>query len=137
MEWYISFSDDTVMNSVALLEGFLKDQTELTISRDAPPTFTDVPTEEVAMEEAAPLAGPLEELTTLQVLHEEWTKIEAPPNKFPSWRKVLYPSQLVTTIGQASPAFSESRQRHCHWSSGERRAQCQRAEEHLQVKWAE
>ena len=61
MEWYISFSDDTILDGVALLEGFLKDQTKLTVPRDALPTFTDVPTKEVAMEEAAPIWGPLED----------------------------------------------------------------------------
>ena len=64
MELYISFFDDIVLNSVALLEGFLRNQTELTISRDVPPTSTNVPTKEVAMEEAAPIRGPLKELTT-------------------------------------------------------------------------
>ena len=34
MEQYISFSDDTILDSVALPEGFIEDQTELTISRE-------------------------------------------------------------------------------------------------------
>ena len=59
MEWYISFSNDTILDGVALLEGFLKDQTKLTIPRDALPAFSNVPTKEVAMEEAAPAGGPL------------------------------------------------------------------------------
>ena len=59
MEGYISFSDDTILDGVALPEGFIKDQTELTISRDALPTFTDVPTEEVTVEEQLPSGGPL------------------------------------------------------------------------------
>ena len=58
MKQYISFSDDTVLDSVALLEGFFKDQTEMTIPRDAPPAFTDVPTKEVTREKAAPIGGP-------------------------------------------------------------------------------
>ena len=83
MEWYISFSDDTILDGVALPEGFLEDWTQLTNSRDVPSTFTDVPTQEVTMEKAAPIRGPLEELTTPQALHEEWTKVEAPLNHFP------------------------------------------------------
>ena len=58
MEQYISFSVDTILDSVALLEGFLKDWTKLTIPRDALSAFTDVPTKEVTMEEAAPMGAP-------------------------------------------------------------------------------
>ena len=114
-----------------------KDRTEITIPRDAPPAFTEVPTKEVAGEETAPIRGPLQELTTPQVPHEEWTKVGASPNKFPGWRKVLHPSWLVTATGQASLVLSESRWRHHNQSSGERRARCQRAEEHLQVEQPE
>ena len=121
---YISFSDDTILDGVVLPEGFLIDQTELTISSNAPSAFTDVPTEEVTVEEAAPIRGPLEEPTT-------------PQNQFPSWRKVLHPSQSVATARKASLALSKLRWRHHHQSSGEKRAQCQRVEEHLHVKWAE
>ena len=137
MEQYGSFSDDTILDGVALLEGFLKGRTELTVPRDALPTFTDVPTEEVAVVETAPIGWPLEELTKPQVPHEEQTNIGASRNQFPDWRKVLHPSQPVTTAGQASITLSKSRWRHHNWSSGERRALCQRAEEHLQVEWAE
>ena len=59
-------------------------------------------------------------------------KVRASPNLFPGWRKVLHPSQLVIAAAQASLVLIESRQRHCNQSSGERRAQCQRAEECLQ-----
>ena len=59
MEWYISFSDDNVLDGVAPPEGFHRNQTKLTISGDAPPAFTNVPTEEVAIEEAVPSRGPL------------------------------------------------------------------------------
>ena len=59
MEQYVSFSDDTILDGVAPLEGFLKDRTEITIPRDTQPTFTNVPTEEVVLEEAAPIGGPL------------------------------------------------------------------------------
>ena len=71
MEQYISFSDDTILDSVVPLEGFLKDWTEITIPRDAQLAFTDVPIKEVTMEEAAPIEGPLEELTMPQIPHEE------------------------------------------------------------------
>ena len=86
---------------------------------------------------SSPCGGLLEEPTTPQVPHEKQMKVGASPNQFPGWKKVLHPSQLVTTAGQASVALSKLRQRHCNLSSGERRAQCQRAEECLQVKQAE
>ena len=52
MEWYVSFSDNIVLGSVALLEGFFGSQTS--VSRDALPASTDVPSKEVAREEATP-----------------------------------------------------------------------------------
>ena len=58
MEWYISFSHDIALGDVALLEGFFRNQAKLTIPRDDLPTSTDVPTNEFAMEEAAPLGVP-------------------------------------------------------------------------------
>ena len=137
IEWYISFSDDTILDGVAPPEGFLGDQTKITVPRDAQLAFTDVPTEEVTVEEAAPIGVPLEEPTMPQAPHEEQMKVGASPNQFPSWRKVLHPSQPVTTTGQAPLSLSELRQRHHNWSFGERRAQCWRAEEHLQVELAE
>ena len=137
MEWYVSFSNDIILDGVALLMGFLGNLTKLTFSGDAPPTFTNFPTEEVTMEEAAFIGGPPENLPVPQVLHEKWAKVEVPLNQFPGWEKVLHPSKLVTATGQASLVFSTLRQRHCHRCSGARRAQCQRAEDHLQVKWAE
>ena len=137
MEQHVSFSDDIVLGSVALLEGFFRNQAELTISRDGLPTSSDVPTNEVAMEEAAPIGGPVKEPTMSWVLHEEWAKIEAPSNQFSSWEKVLHPSQLVTTAGWASPTFGESKWRYCHQSSEARRTQCQRVGEHLQIGQAE
>ena len=69
VEWYISFSDDIVLGSVALPEGFFRSQTP--ISKDTPPTSTDIPVEEVAMEEIAPVGEPLEEPTTTWVPHEK------------------------------------------------------------------
>ena len=101
------------------------------------PPSTDVLTKEVTVEEAAPIGGPLEEPTTPQVLHEKQVKIEALLNQLPGWKKVLHPSWLVTAMGQASLALGELKQRHHHWSSEARRAQCQRAEEHLQAEQAE
>ena len=71
MGWYVSFCNDIVLDSVALLEGFFRNQMELTVSRDAPPASTNVPTKEVTMEEAAPIRGPLKEPTTPWVPHEK------------------------------------------------------------------
>ena len=137
MEWYISFSNNIILGGVALPEGFFGSQTELTIYRDALPTFTIISSKEITMEEAAHIGGPLKESTTPQVLHEKWAKMEAPQNWFPGWEKVLHPSRPVTTVGQTSLAFSELKQRHHLQSSEARRAQCQRAEEHLQAEQAE
>ena len=64
---------------------------------------------------------------------EKWVKIEAPPNQFPGWKEVLHPSQLVTAAGQMPLAARDTKQKPCHQSSELRRAQCQRAEELLQV----
>ena len=47
--------------------------------------------------------------------------------------KVLCPPQLVTTAEQIPPALGELKWRHHRHSTGGRRAQCQRAEEHLQA----
>ena len=58
MEGYVSFSNDVVLGSVVLMEGFFGNCTQLTISRDALPTSTDVPSEEDALEKTAPLGGP-------------------------------------------------------------------------------
>ena len=113
MEWYISFSDDIILGGVALLQGFFRSQAESTVSRDALPASTDVPTDEVAM------------------------KVQVPLNQFPSWEKVLHLSQPVATTGQTSPTFGESKWRYCHQSSEARRARCQRVEEWLQAEQAE
>ena len=89
------------------------------------------------MEEVAPVGGPLKESTMPWVPHEKRVKVEALPNQFPSWEKVLHPSWPVTTVGQAPVASGELKQRHCHQSSEARRAQCQRAEEQWQAELAE
>ena len=59
MEQYVSFFNDTILDGVAPLDRFLEDWTRITIPRDAQPAFTDVPTEEVTVEEASPIGGPL------------------------------------------------------------------------------
>ena len=69
MEQYVSFSNDIILGSVALPEGFVGSQTS--ISRDTLPASTNVPSKEVAMGEAAPVRGPLEESTMPWVLHEK------------------------------------------------------------------
>ena len=57
MELYVSFFDDTVLSSVAPLEGFLEDQPETAIPGSDQPASTDPPIEEATMEEAAPIGG--------------------------------------------------------------------------------
>ena len=47
MEQYVSFSDDTVLDSVALLERFFEDWN---IPGESPPAFTNVATEEVTVD---------------------------------------------------------------------------------------
>ena len=69
MEQYVTFSDNIILGSVALPKGFFRSQTS--ISRDASPTSTNVPSKEVAMEEAVPSEGPSKESPTPQVLHEK------------------------------------------------------------------
>ena len=136
MEWYISFSNDTILDGVALPEWFLKDQTDLTISRDAPPTFTNVPIEEVAVEDAAPIGGPLR-----NQLHPRYHMRSGQRWRLP---------KLVPWLGESAAPLPVS---HCcwtspsglqqveaetpHWSSGKRRAQHQMGKECLQVEWAE
>ena len=137
MEQYISFLDDTVLDGVALLEGFFKDMTKITIPRDALPTFTNVPTEEVAIEEVAPIGGPSRNWLHLRYCMRSRWRLGLPQISFPVGGKCCTPSWPVTAAGQASPALSKSGQRHQNWSSGERRAWFQRAEECLQVKQAE
>ena len=98
MECYVSFSNDIVLGSMALLEGFFGSQTS--ISRYVPLASTDVSSKDAA----APKGGPLKESTPPQVPHEKWARMEAPPNQFPGWEKVLHPSQVVATVGQAPSA---------------------------------
>ena len=74
MEQYISFSDDIILGSVALPDGFFGSQTS--VSTGAPPTPSDVPPEEVVL----PIGGPLGESLLPQVPCEKWVKMEAPPN---------------------------------------------------------
>ena len=57
MEQYVSFSDNIVLGSVSLPEGFFSSQTST--HRDALPTSTNVPAEEAAI----PIGEPLEEST--------------------------------------------------------------------------
>ena len=85
MELYISFSDDIILGSVVLLEGFFGSHTS--ISTDTSPTPSDVPSEEVT----TPVSSPLEESMPPQVLHEKQVKMEAPLNQFSGWEKVLHP----------------------------------------------
>ena len=135
MEQYVSFSNNIILGSVVLLEGFFRSQTS--VSRDAPSASSNFPSKVVTMEETTPIGRPLEESTMPWVLHEKWAKMEAPLNWFASWEKVLHPSQPVATMGQAQLASGESKWRHCHWSSEVRRAWCQRMEQQLKAELAE
>ena len=66
------FSDDAVFGGVALPEGFFGSQAPiLKDSPDTLPTSTNIPSEDVAMEEVAPIGGPLEEPITTQVPHKK------------------------------------------------------------------
>ena len=58
MEQYVSVFDDIIFDGVVPLERFLEDWTGITVPKNAQLAFTDVPTEEVAVEEAAPLGAP-------------------------------------------------------------------------------
>ena len=122
MEWYVSFSNDDVLGSVALLEG-------------TPPTPPMFHPKRMPWRKQPPSEVSLKNPPHPRCHMGKWAKIEAPQNWFPSWGKVLHPSQPVTAMGQAPLAFGESKWRHHHWSSGARRAQHQMAEEHLQAEW--
>ena len=128
MEQYISFSDDIILDGVALLEGYFGSQTS--VSTDALPAPSNVPSEEVA----TPVSWPLKESMLLWVPHEKWVKVEAPPNQFLGWEKVQHPSQPVATVGQAPQACCDMKQKHWHQSSKVRKVWCQRAEEQMQVR---
>ena len=121
MVCYILFSDNIALGSVALLEGVFGSQTS--VSRDALPNPSNVPSNEVA----TPIRGPLEESMLPQVLHERWVRMEAPPNQFPSWKKVLNPSWLVAAVEQAPPACEEMKRRHHHQSSEDSTPESRRA----------
>ena len=129
MELYISFSNDIVPGSVALLEGFFGNQTP--VSTDAPSTLWHSTWRSSHTHWQAPQG-----VYTSRVPCEKWVKMEAPPNQFPGWEKVLHPSWLAATAGQAPPECENMKWRHCHQSSEVRRAWCQRAEEQLQAELA-
>ena len=109
---YVSFSDDTILDSVAPLEGFLKDWTRVTVPRNAQPAFTNVPSKEGPLEEAAPtedgveelvpVRGPLEELTTSQVPCDEQTKVETSLNQFLVGRKCCIPPSWLPLLDNPS-----------------------------------
>ena len=116
MESYVSFTDGTILDSAASLEGSLEDVTGVAIPRGTMPTSTCTPIEEetakepvppeVATKEAAPAEKPLEEpthllvavddpteeLTATQAQHKGQRKTEAPHSDYPGWMKLLHPS---------------------------------------------
>ena len=84
MECYISFSDDAVFGSMALLEESLTSQLEKTIPESTQTAYTDSPVEEAAVkvteEEAAPIVRPAEGSSTFQTSNEEPMRKEQSPN---------------------------------------------------------
>ena len=68
---YVSFPNDAILDGVAPLEGFMKDQPEETIPESAPLASPNSPFEEATAEETAPVGGPLEEPSTPQTLCKE------------------------------------------------------------------
>ena len=139
---YMSFSDETILDGTALHDGSLEDVTGVTISRGTLPTSTSTPTKEepaeglasleVATEEVAPAGklckGPThppvavndsaEGLTAPQAQHKEQGKLEAPHSGYPSWMKVLHPSQPVTAAEPIPLAHGGLKGRHHSWSMG-------------------
>ena len=125
MEQYVSFLDDTILDGVALLEGFFKDQTEITIPEESLPIFTDVPAKRLPWRKWPPSGDPSRnQLYPKCCMRSRADKVRASPNQFPSWRKVLHPSQPVTATGHASVTLHKSGWRHHNQSSQERRVQC-------------
>ena len=113
MEPYVSF-DDALLDGVAPLERFLKDQSEETIPDTAWLTSTSLPIEEAAAEETALVGGSLEELSTPQTpCKEQTTRVEASPIQFPGWRDGLHlhhhPGVPLESIQKAAlpPGFKE------------------------------
>ena len=104
-------------------------------SWECSPSLPNFPIEGPTAEETAPVGGSLEEPSTPQTLFEEQTtRVEASPIWFPGWRKVLHPSRLITTTGQAPPVSHESRWRPHNQSSGRKKAQCWRVEDCQQAE---
>ena len=90
MKCYISFPDEAIFSSVALLEEPSAMQPEEAIPKSAQPMQTNSPVEEAAMEIA-----------------KEPTKKEQPPNQFPGCREVLHPSRLVLLLGRFLPSLED------------------------------
>ena len=74
MEPYVSFPDATFMGSVVLLEGFLEDQPEMTISGSVQPASAKPPVKGTMAEEAALIRRPLEDTSTSQTPSVEQTR---------------------------------------------------------------
>ena len=137
MKCYVFFSDDAIFGSMALPEESLTSQSEKTIPGSTQPVYPNSPVEEatvkVTEEEAAPNMRPAEGSSTFQTPNEEPTRREQSPNWFLGWKEVLHPSRLVIATGQIALTSWGSKWKPCSWSSGERMAWCQRADEELKV----
>ena len=103
MEPYVSFFDDTVLGGVAPQEGFLKDQSETSIPESAQLASTDLPIEEAAVEEAAPLeasGGTGYSPDTMQGMNHEGRGL---PNSV-SWVERSITSLLTSYCHQKGPS---------------------------------
>ena len=92
MEQCVSFSDNTVLGSMAQLEGFFGSQTLISKdTMDTLPMSTNVPSKKVTMEKVAPIGGPLEEPTTTWVPHESKLRWRFPQTSSLFGRKCYIP----------------------------------------------
>ena len=136
MECYVSFPNDAVFSVVALPEESLTTQSEKTAPKSTHLVSTNSPIEEaavkVAEKEAAPIVRPPKEPSTSWTPNKKSTRRKHSPNWFSGWRKVIHPSRVVTDARQIPSISQSSKWRPCSKSSGERIAQCQRAEEQVQ-----
>ena len=84
MECYVSFSNDTIFNSMAVPEESLTTKLEKTIPESTQPVYTNSPVKEavvkVTEEEAAPIVRPAEGTSTFWTPNEEPTRREQSSN---------------------------------------------------------
>ena len=98
MEWYMSLFDDTVLDGVALPEGFLEDQPMITVPRNAQLAFTYISHQRGCCVRNIPHWGPPWGTNYSQAPCEEWTKVEASPNQFPIGGKCCIPPSWLPPL---------------------------------------